>query len=315
MILNFKEIPQGNKRRSTQNTFELFARDFLEMLGYEILQNPDNGADGKRELIVRELRHGISGKTRIKWLVSCRHNAHLGTNVSESEEPEITTRVSEQLCDGFLGFYSANPSETLEEHLLKLNAKVHCDFFDPKRIENHLFESPKGIRLAKKYFPLSIERYKVEHPKPAELFPDGGSIHCEYCDDDLLKDKKGIFVTLRRMPDPMAIESDKKTPYIKAYYSCKGKCDTILKGKYMQGEELVDEWTDITTFLSPATYMKKLMTWMNAFQKGVESMNDEVFEKLKYLFVYTFPYISREQTTEEKEKVKFYLRNGLIDWI
>ena len=83
----------------------------------------------------------------------------------------------------------------------------------------------------------------------------------------------------------------------------------------MQDEMLIDEWTDITDFLSPTTYIKKLMAWMNSFQKEKEEMTDEAFDKLKYLFLHSYPYISREQTTEEKEKVKFYLQNGLMDWL
>ena len=52
MILDFKEIPQANLGSGLQDTFELFARDFLSYLGYRIIQDPDRGADGKKDLIV-----------------------------------------------------------------------------------------------------------------------------------------------------------------------------------------------------------------------------------------------------------------------
>ena len=71
MILDFKEIPQANKGGGLQDTFELFARDFLAYLGYRIVEDPDRGADGKRDLIVEEVVEGISSKYPIDgWSVA-----------------------------------------------------------------------------------------------------------------------------------------------------------------------------------------------------------------------------------------------------
>ncbi len=72
--LDFKEIPQANLASGEQDTFELFARDFLETLGYEIISEPNRGADSGKDLIVLETRIGIGGKSFVKWLVSCKHN-------------------------------------------------------------------------------------------------------------------------------------------------------------------------------------------------------------------------------------------------
>lgn len=76
----------------------------------------------------------------------------------------------------------------------------------------------------------------------------------------------------------------------------------------------LDEWIDITDYLYPTGYLTKIMAWMNSFQKG-ELIETEAFEKLKKLFLSTFPYVSREQTTEENEKIKHYLEMGLSDLI
>ncbi|MCT4583116.1 MAG: restriction endonuclease [Flavobacteriales bacterium] len=312
MILDFKEIPKANTGDGDQDTFELFSRDFLEILGYEIIQHPDRGADGKKDLIIQELRQGISGATKIKWLVSCKHYAHSGKSISDTDEPNILDRISVHECDGFFGFYSTLPAASLGKNFEGLKKKTSIEYFDRERIEKILLESPEGIRLASRYFPISFEKYKVENPKPAKIFSDNSSIHCEYCNEDLLKTKNGIFVTMRKPTDWKA-KVHKQNPYEKAYFSCKGKCDAILKDKYMQEEILLDEWADITDYLSPTTYIKKQMAWMNSFQKDGEEATDEVFEKLKKLFLNAFPYISREQTTEEKENVKFYLQNGFSD--
>ena len=71
-VLNFKEIPEAHIASGLQDTFELFARDFLDFMGYRIITDPDRGADGGKDLIVEESRTGVGGETKIKWLVSCQ---------------------------------------------------------------------------------------------------------------------------------------------------------------------------------------------------------------------------------------------------
>jgi hypothetical protein len=314
MILDFKEIPKANTGNGDQDAFELFARDFLEILGYEIIQHPDRGADGKKDLIVQESRPGISGVTNIRWLVSCKHYVHSGKSVSDTDEPNILDRISVHECDGFLGFYSTLPATSLGKNLEGLKKKTSIDSFDRERIEKRLLESLEGIRLTSRYFPISFEKFTIENPKPAKIFSDGGSIHCEYCNEDLLKTKSGIFVTLKK-PTDWDAEDHKKQPYEKAYYSCKGKCDSILRSRYMQDQMYIDQWADITDYLSPTTYIKITIAWMNSFQRNGELIEEEAYEKLLNLLLHTFPYISREQTTKEKENVKFHIQQGLMDYL
>ena len=314
MILNFKEIPQANTGNGDQDTFELFARDFLEVLGYEILQHPDRGADGKKDLIIQETRFGISGQTKIKWLVSCKHYAHSGKSVNDNDESNIYDRVKVHKCDGFLGFYSTIPATSLGTNLNALKDNIHIEYFDREKIEKNLLDTPEGIKLTSRYFPKSFENYKVENPKPAKIFHGDSIIECEHCNRNLLDNKEGIFVTLRERTD---WDNPNRLPnhYIYAYFSCKGQCDAILKNQYMQNGILIDEWADISDYLSPVTYIKKQMAWMNAIQIDRETLSVEAFDKLKKLFINSYPFVSREQTTEEKENVKFYLQNGLMDWL
>ncbi len=69
-VLDFKEIPEAHKATGFQDTFELFARDFLSLIGYKIISHPNRGADGGADLIVEEKRTGVGGETIVKWLVS-----------------------------------------------------------------------------------------------------------------------------------------------------------------------------------------------------------------------------------------------------
>jgi len=313
MLLDFKEIPQANTGKGDQDTFELFARDFLEILGYEILQHPDRGADGKKDLIIQENRYGISGVTKIKWLVSCKHYAHSGKSVSDADEPNILDRVGVHECDGFLGFYSTIPATSLGTNLNSLKKKIEIEYFDRERIEKTLLESPTGIKLASRYFPKSFENYKIENPKPAKLFAQESRIECEYCNKNLLEDKQGIFVIMKKFSSDG--EKPKPSHYEYAYFSCKGKCDAILKNHYMQSEIMYDSWADISDYLSPITYIKRQMAWMNAIHIDRETLGQEAYDKLRKLFLNSYPYISREQTSGEKENVNFYLENGLMDWL
>lgn len=314
MVLDFKEIPQANQGDGYQDTFELFARDFLEELGYQIIQHPDRGADGKKDLIIEEQRFGISGTTTIKWLVSCKHYAHSGKSISDIDEINILDRVMSHNCDGFLGFYSTLPATSLGSNLNSLKNKIEIEHFDREKIEKKLLNSIEGLKLASRYFPKSFENYKTENPKPAKIFYNDSLIECECCEKNLLETKEGIFVTLRERTD---WENPNRKPnhYEYAYFSCKGECDAILKNHYIKKGVLIDAWSEISDYLSPLTYIKKQMAWMNAIHLEKETLSKEAFDKLKKLFLNSYPFISREQTTEEKEYVKFYLQNGLMDYL
>ena len=105
-ILDFKEIPEAYVSSGMQDTFELFARDFLSFMGYKIITDPDRGPDGGVDLIVEEKRTGVGGETIIRWLVSCKHKAFSGKSVSSTDETNIRDRVESNNCQGFIGFYS-----------------------------------------------------------------------------------------------------------------------------------------------------------------------------------------------------------------
>lgn len=139
MNIDFKEIPLANKGGKDQDIFELFTRDFLESVGYEIVQSPSRGPDGKKDLIVK--CNSVPGKTsdsKIKWLVSCKHFAHSGKGVSDTDEPDISDRLDKHKCHGFLGFYSTIPNSTLSDKLSSLNERFVSTIYDHSRIEKEI---------------------------------------------------------------------------------------------------------------------------------------------------------------------------------
>lgn len=159
-ILDFTEIAQANKANGQQDSFELFARDFLEHLGYNIIQGPDRGADGGKDLIVEESHPRIRNKNlTFSWMVSCKHFAHSGKSVNPDDERSIRDRVEGHQCDGFMGFYSTIASSGLADRLENLGNSMQHYIFDKEDIERELLGNPACNSLAKRYFPISFNRY------------------------------------------------------------------------------------------------------------------------------------------------------------
>ena len=91
-------------RGAERDQFELFASEFLDILGFRIIVGPDCGPDAGRDLIVEELRTGVVGETRLRWFVSCKHNAHTGTFVTPDDERDIHDRVAIHNWPGVYSF-------------------------------------------------------------------------------------------------------------------------------------------------------------------------------------------------------------------
>lgn len=163
MNIDFTEIPVANKGGKDQDTFELFASDFLESLGYDIIQRPSRGPDGKKDLIVQSNSvPGTTSDSKTKWLVSCKHNAHSGKGVSDTDEPDISDRLNKHKCHGFLGFYSTIPNTTLSEKLASMSERFVSTIYDHSRIEKEIHSLKDKERILATYFPKSRENIIVE---------------------------------------------------------------------------------------------------------------------------------------------------------
>ena len=139
MILDFKEIPEAHIAGGKQDTFEMFARDFFEELGFNIIEGPDRGADGGRDLIIEEERNGLLGKTNIRWLVSCKHKAHSGRSVTDKDDSNIKDRMERNKAGGFIGFYSTLPSSSLQK-TIQNSLEEKGKIFDREKIEKIIID-------------------------------------------------------------------------------------------------------------------------------------------------------------------------------
>lgn len=196
MIIDFKEIPKANISNGEQDRFEQFASDFLETIGYKILQGPNRGPDGKKDLIVSEILKRIGGSEKeIKWIVSCKHNAHSGKAVKDTDEPDILDRVKKHKCDGFLGFFSTLPAATLSDKLNGLKGQIDCDYFDSTRIERELLRSKDKNRLLASYFPESHDKY-LQNLHSKDLYLDHETPARTLTEDDVLRISKTAIIIL-----------------------------------------------------------------------------------------------------------------------
>lgn len=310
MVLDFKEIPQANKGDGLQDTFELFARDFLEYIGFKIIQHPDRGPDGKKDLIVEEKIAGVATEKSIRWLVSCKHYAHKGASVKDADEINISERLNQHNCQGFIGFYSTLPSSGLSGLLSRLPYQI---VFDHEKIESMLLKDLEGQKLASRYFPVSIKNYLIENPEPAKIFSGECEIICEYCNKNLLTEESGIYVLMKEQEniDDIDYFHQENHHYEKIYFACKGNCDDTCRDRYQRVGLRDAGWNDIDDLKNPFLWIQRNMAFFNSLKDG-ETYSDEAFEKIKKLFINTYPLISRHPTSKENERLQQLMRYGMI---
>jgi restriction endonuclease len=294
-ILEFKEIPSA-AGGAARDQFELFARELLELAGFKIVTSPDRGADAGRDLIVEEIRTGVAGETRVRWLVSCKHKAHSGNSVTPDDEQDIHDRVRTHGCSGFLVFYSTVPSSGLATKLNAPDLPFEVQIFDQEKIERYLLRS-SGIELAKRFFPASFARWSKEHPKAAKIFGEEPHLSCCYCNKNLLLPKPhGIVVVWSSLS---TVEKPRTTEHV--YWCCNGQCDRVLKEKYWR-RGIVDGWEDIPDLLAPIAYIRWVIVLINQLQRG-DKFAEEAIESMRDFLLNLFPFVAREMTESERERI------------
>ena len=171
MIINFTEIPVANSGSGLQDTFEMFARDFLQELGYIIVSGPDRGPDNQKDLIIDEVRKGLFKDTTVRYLVSCKHYALSRKSVRPEDEINIIERVERHSCQGFLGFYSTLPSSGLNDLINGISNKIENEIFDREKIESIIIDK-KLENIFSRYFPTSYSEWPISkyHSGNAKLF-------------------------------------------------------------------------------------------------------------------------------------------------
>jgi hypothetical protein len=296
--IDFKEIPKANLASGEQDKWELFAEGFLKQAGFNILSGPNRGADGGRDILALETRTGVGGETRVKWLVSCKHNAHSGESVTLEQEKDILDRVKSNGCKGFLAVYSTLPSSGLLKKLEGLQGEIEWFIYDSESIEATLLKNPDGILLAERYFPVSVRKWKDAYTGARDVAYEAEGIFCEYCHRDLGNARDGIIVLWERRP-----KGDSEiTEYVDFYVSCKGNCDRQMRAT-LRETGLIDKWQDIDDLMIPLIYIKWVMCVFNELRRGVV-YTDEAMNKMKHFLLRLYPFVARSTTDAEKKRIE-----------
>jgi hypothetical protein len=293
-ILDFTEIPSPTSGIS-RDQFELFAAEFLDFAGFRVIVRPDRGPDAGRDLVVEEVRTGVAGETRLRWLVSCKHNAHSGASVTPNDEPDIHDRVRMHRCDAFLAFYSTIPSSGLAAKLNADSNPFEVQIFDRERIETTLLGSPKGLTFARRFFPSSFSKWQAEHPEPADLlFFAKPELSCKYCAKDLLFPEPNGIVVMWSSLSPDRVED--------VYWCCKGACDQMLNRQHWK-KGLSDSWEDVPDLIAPMAYIRLVLTTLNGLNNHV-SYAERAVNQTKELLFNLFPLVCRQMTEAEKRHIQ-----------
>lgn len=309
MLLDFKEIPLATPGSQDPDAFELFAREFFsEVMHFEIVSEPNRGADGGKDLIAIERQFGSLSTTEIKWLISCKHKAHSNQAVSTTDEENISDRIREHKADGFIGFYSTLPSSGLNNRFDSYRNEHKIEIFNRERIETELTKAKKN-NLIQRFFPKSFKRALAESKKnePSIIFGKYEPLLCEYCGKDLLKEHLHDYKA-----EVVLIENVDAGEYIDAYVCCKGHCDkALLATKRPLG--CIDEWEDISDWIIPSNFMRKEMALINQLQTGSVRYTQNAIEKLKQIILRLSQFALREDDDVQKLRVKRL--SELPEWI
>lgn len=295
-IIDFTEIPPANGKDGQQDTFELFARDFIQdVLGLTIISPPNRGADGGKDILADEYRNGMMGQTRIRWLISCKHFAFSGKSVTDNDEQNISDRLQQHGATAFMGFYSTIASSGLASRLETYKPKYDIAILDHEHIEKMLLSS-NNVELLRRYFPKSFAVWHTTNKSPSLLLDKYEPLPCAVCNKDLLKEPSdGLILFVQKRG---TFETDNVVAV------CRGLCDdhySLQMGK--QG--YITAWEDISDFILPTIYLKKQMALINTlfYKNGPEHFSKHGIEAYKLVLIRLSQLVLRTQTDIERKRV------------
>lgn len=296
-MLDFKEIPEARGGAPDADQFELFARDALELLGFKVVSAPGRGPDGGRDLIVEETREGPAGSTVLRWLVSCKHNAHSGRAVGVDDELNILDRVRAHGCNGFVGVYSTVPSSALVTRVEALRPSIEALLYDSGKLEHALLSRAGGLLLAQRYFPKSYSEWKRENPGAAKIRVEAAPLPCDVCGKDLLSPPSGIVVVATS-----TVAGREQVVAVRCV--CKGPCDR-------QAERALDAafpprvhttWEDIPDYILPTVFLNRVTGTLTSLDGRLPFSTAATNEYID-LIVAIFPFVARDLTSAEDERL------------
>ena len=299
-IIDFKEIPQANIANGEQDTFELFARDFFNELGFIIVEAPSRGSDEGKDLLIEEEVKGIISNKKKRWLISCKHKSFSGNSVGRNEEIDIKDRIEEHDADGFIAFYSTLPSSGLIKKMKSLLNSDQISIWDREKIEEKLISDIRLRVVFKRYFPESYKKWNLNTPNPI-LNKKYEPLLCMNCGKDILHDKSGIvaFVLKSQLVDEKIVDE-----CIDVYWACTGNCDRVLRSSYDE----ITSYEDFQDLSIPLIFIRWCVATINNLHSGRKIFNDKAIERFSEFTIKMSQLVFQETTEEQWERI-----NSLMD--
>jgi hypothetical protein len=300
MRIDFREIPSANRKpeencSSMPDAFELFARDFFkEVLYFEIIFEPTRGADGGKDIIAEEHLSGSMSNEKIRWLISCKHFAHSGKSVNDSDEQNILDRVRQHEADGFIGFYSTITSSGLGNRLDSYKSQIKVNRFDAAMIESKIIET-RSYELVKRYFPSSYKNMHLEEDAISIIANKYIPLPCCICGKDLLKSERysGNLLLVTKM---------ETNEIIQAVVSCKSYCTKKVEERALTNH-CRTPWVDISDLGIPSRFLREVMGVMNNLYNKKVIFTDKAFTQYKEIIIAISQLVFRQKTEQESERI------------
>jgi hypothetical protein len=147
-MLNYKELPADG------TDLERLAREIFIREGYET-EWTGKGADGGRDLIIKEKLVGPISEFERIWLVQCKHKAHSGDSANKADSNSIVTDCKRIGATGYLMICTTQPSSGLMQAFRELqSSEFIVKYWDGVILENILFK-PCNFPLLHTFFPIS----------------------------------------------------------------------------------------------------------------------------------------------------------------
>ena len=104
-------------------------------------------------------------------------------------------------------------------------------------------------------------------------------------------------------------QEQSKREIIDVYWCCKGNCDRVLENRYVRkyGIDAYGGWEDISDLCIPLVYIRMLITIINQQNEGMV-YSKTALDKIKEFALTLFPYVSRQVTSKEKERIAGLMR-------
>lgn len=302
-MIDFKEIS------SEGETWELFARDFLEEMGFFVETPPDRGADGGKDMLITEEVKGKLHRDKFRWLVSCKHYATSNKSVNENDdEKNILERLKGFNADGFIGFYSTIASSGLNTRLTQLKKEKSIrdyKIFDHQLIENFLLT--KGYSsIMLRYFP---ESYKIIRPIH-NVIDEYVSLECGACGKDLLE---ALYYEERKalVAEVSTIEEGKYKIF-DVYFACKGECDKKLAAAARAKYKSSTSWHDLYDLAMPNEYLHWILAIINQLANDHYEYSELALKKEKHLIMALAQKVLREVTEKERARLRDLMTFGCM---